>query len=202
MSFFKMCVGKDYGKGSSVFKKKIMVVGASHYCGDGCADCGNVSAHPECAGFTEMVVRDYLDPTIVGDWKKTFTAFINSVYGHTASEEEKKKFFDSIVFYNYLQRSEGDDANEKHDEYFKAPQNLEAFKENLLAAKPDVVITWGARVWNQIPWDLGYGKAEEIRKDEVYRYKLCGSSFILVGVHHPSIGYDTSYWHDVIASVI
>ena len=36
--FFKPWVGKDYSTGG-IFKKKILVVGESHYC-DGCNYCG------------------------------------------------------------------------------------------------------------------------------------------------------------------
>lgn len=58
--FFQSFVGKDYADGG-IFGKRIMVLGESHYCDDGCADCGDCRLHRECMGFTQGVLRDYLD---------------------------------------------------------------------------------------------------------------------------------------------
>jgi hypothetical protein len=58
--FFQPFVGKDYADGG-IFGKRIMVLGESHYCDDGCADCGDCRLHRECMGFTQGVLRDYLD---------------------------------------------------------------------------------------------------------------------------------------------
>lgn len=58
--FFQPFVGKDYADGG-IFGKRIMVLGESHYCDDGCADCGDCRLHRECMGFTQDVLRDYLD---------------------------------------------------------------------------------------------------------------------------------------------
>ena len=58
--FFQPFVGKDYASGG-IFGKRIMVLGESHYCDEECADCGDYRLHRECAGFTQGVLRDYLD---------------------------------------------------------------------------------------------------------------------------------------------
>ena len=58
--FFQSFVGKDYADGG-IFGKRIMVLGESHYCDEGCADCGDCRLHRECMGFTQGVLRDYLD---------------------------------------------------------------------------------------------------------------------------------------------
>ena len=58
--FFQPFVGKDYTTGG-IFGKRIMVLGESHYCDEGCADCGNISSHRECMAFTNGVVGDYLN---------------------------------------------------------------------------------------------------------------------------------------------
>lgn len=46
---------------SACIGKRIMVLGESHYCDEGCADCGDCRLHRECMGFTQGVLRDYLD---------------------------------------------------------------------------------------------------------------------------------------------
>lgn len=196
--FFTPWIGRLYGSRDSILHKRVMVVGASHYCGNGCRDCGDAKAHPECAVFTQDVVRDYLSDNYSGDWKKTFTTFINSAFGRATSAEERARFMDSIVFMNFLQRAEGRDADEKHDEYFTAPANIEAFKATIDQCRPDVVVTWGSRVWNAIPWDLGFGKAEKVA-DDTFRYPFEDRFFLLVGLHHPSIGYPSDASHSLLA---
>ena len=198
--FFTPWIGRLYGGRNSVLPKKVMVLGASHYCGNGCRDCGNSATHPECAVFTRDVVRDYLSDECPGDWKKTFTTFINSAFGRATTADDRRQFMDSIVFANFLQRSEGRDANEKHNEYFQLPANLEALKATISERRPDVVVTWGDRVWNAIPWDLGYGKAEKVA-ESVFRYPFEDRTFLLLGLHHPSIGYPSEESHRLLASV-
>ena len=82
----------------------------------------------------------------------------------------------------------------------EAAANLEALKATISERRPDVVVTWGDRVWNAIPWDLGYGKAEKVT-DDIFRYPFDGRSFFLVGLHHPSIGYPSEESHRLLASV-
>lgn len=199
-TFFTPWIGPLYGKQDSLLAKRVMVVGASHYCGHGCRDCGDASAHPECAGFTQEVISDYLDGNGSGDWRKTFTTFVNSVFGRLATADECFRLFDSIVFANFLQKAEGKDASEKHDEYFREPVHVESLKTTIHECRPDVVVTWGSRVWNAIPWDLGFGKAEQMA-DSIVRYPFEGGSFILLGLHHPSIGYPSNDSHQLLARV-
>lgn len=124
--FFTHWVGRLYVGRGSILLKRVMVLGASHYCGNKCPDCGDPTAHPDCAVFTKDVVRDYLADNYSDTWMATFTTFINSAYGRSTTSDERKRFMDSVVFANFLQRSEGRDANEKHNEYFQLPANLEA----------------------------------------------------------------------------
>lgn len=49
--FFRPFVGASYA-GGGLFGKRIMVLGESHYCDEGCADCGNCLRHRECMEFT------------------------------------------------------------------------------------------------------------------------------------------------------
>ena len=197
--FFDPWVGTSYGDG--LFDRKVMVVGASHYCGDGCRDCGDPAAHPECRGFTQQVVSDYLDDAYSGDsdWKRTFSTFVNSVFGRDASADERESFFDSVVFANYLQRSEGRDAVEKHGEWFNDNQHLRAFLALVDEYHPDVVVIWGSRVWNAIPWDLGDGEADRVA-DGIYRFHRGGRDFLMVKLHHPSQGYPFEASHTILES--
>ena len=197
--FFTPWIGRLYGGRGSVLPKKVMVLGASHYCGNRCPDCGDPKAHPECAVFTRDVVRDYLADNYSDTWKATFTTFINSAYGRSTTTDERKQFMDSVVFANFLQRSEGTSADEKHNELFNDPTNVEALKQTIRETRPDVVVVWGSRVWEAIPWDLGFGRAEKVT-DDIFRYPFESRSFLLVKLHHPSQGYPAEASHHILAA--
>ena len=57
--FFRPWVGSAYSSGG-IFGKRVMILGESHYCEEGCTDCGNARVHPECCAFTNGVVSDVL----------------------------------------------------------------------------------------------------------------------------------------------
>ena len=106
---------------------------------------------------------------------------------------------DSVVFANFLQRSEGQSADEKHNELFNDPTNVEALKQTIRETRPDVIVVWGSRVWEAIPWDLGFGRAEKVT-DDIFRYPFEGRSFLLVKLHHPSQGYPAEASHHILAA--
>ena len=86
--FFKPFVGKDYTTGG-IFGKRIMVLGESHYCDEGCTDCGNVANHRECRTFTNGVVGDYLNEDKTRErWMSTFLKFERSLVGHETDCQE------------------------------------------------------------------------------------------------------------------
>ena len=54
-------------------------------------------------------------------------------------------------------------------------------------------------MWEAIPWDLGFGRAEKVA-DSVFRYPFDGRSFLLVKRHHPSQGYPAEASHRLLAA--
>ncbi len=130
--FFDPAVGKNYGTGLSIFRKKILILGASHYCVKPCEDCGNRELH-NCSEVTLDAVDAYLRGTVQTDWKnwkKTYSTFINSMFGRSTSNEERADFFDSVIFYNYLQTAEPVDPSSIHRKYdFADSRHLRAFYE-------------------------------------------------------------------------
>ena len=105
--FFRPWVGSSYTSGG-IFGKRLMILGESHYCEEGCVDCGNARVHPECCGFTNGVVSDYLNESLERQrWMSTYLKFERSLVGHETDWPERKKIWNSVVFYNYLQVAMG-----------------------------------------------------------------------------------------------
>lgn len=208
--FFDPWIGENYGTDQAHFNKKILILGNSHYCDD-CIDCGNRDLKPECTEFTKTVVKDYLDPSHVASWKKTFSTFINSMFGRSVSDLERKDFFDSVAFYNYLQVAAGEDAYSTGNYNFAESRHLNAFYEVLNNVEPDVVISWGSKVWDTLPdaWN-DYGEADKgndiVIGDQIfnkyYTYPYNNRKILLIGVRHPSVGYSTEFHHAIFSDLI
>lgn len=101
--FFRPFVGASYA-GGGLFGKRIMVLGESHYCDEGCTDCGNCLRHRECMEFTSGVVEQYLDRGVERQrWMQTLLKFERSLVGCETDQAQSQRIWQSVVFYNYLQ---------------------------------------------------------------------------------------------------
>ena len=161
-------VGEKYD-GSTLLGARVMVVGASHYCGE--FDC-QTKCTPQCKSFgkyrnscgqyfgercerfTVNVIRRYLgkDASLGdGGWKQTYTKFLKSLFKNCdASIEDCRKLVEHSVFTEYLQGAEGKDQSDKNDSLFDAPRHYEALAEKIQVYRPDVAIVWGCRAWKSI----------------------------------------------------
>jgi|GEM_PF-2542880 len=197
-------VGSLYGKQGNVFRQRTLILGGSQY-SPGYENFHTEEGQPEWQDFTKDVVDYYFDDSISGKWKGTYTKFINSIFGGQSDYEQQGRFFDSIVFYNYLQEIAGASASEAGNFDYHAPCHFSAFLEILETYRPEVVISWGSKVWNALPNDWCHGPAE-VRdgitvgtetSQKIYDYPYRDTVIRLVGVHHPSIGYGVDFHHQI-----
>lgn len=209
--FFDPWIGSAYGTDASLFKNRILVLGASHYC-ESCDDCGDRDKYQACSNLTKNVIKDYLNPEHQGPWKKTYSTFINSMLGKSSTNEEQIDFFNSVVFYNYLQISAGEDPYSARQYDYSDPKYLNAFYEVLDMVLPEFVICWGNDVWNALPdnWNnCGEAKKgaeflvgnQKYSKYQDYPYKN-NTNITLLGVRHPSIGYGRDYHNEIFSKLI
>lgn len=211
--FFDPWVGKDYGKKGSLFNKKIMILGDSHYCGkcDPCGDRAQCSIGPD---FTKGVVNYYLGRTKPDStekksgWKKTYSSFINSMLGKASSNADRNRFFDSVSFYNYLQVSAGDDASSAHLYNHGDSRHYAAFLEVLEQNTPDVIICWGDRVW-EICKNKASGEIDETGVPfggttfkNFFRLPYNGGNALFIGVKHPCSGFGRNIHHQLFKDLI
>ena len=201
--FFQPFVGKDYAKGG-IFGKRIMVLGESHYCEEGCKDCGFQSKHPECIALTNGVVKDYLEKEERQDWMRTFVKFERSLVGEETDREMSRKIWDSVVFYNYLQVAMGDPREAGSSEQYQ--QASKAFFEVLDKYQPEVLIVWGHQLWRNLPEER-WIEGEELMVDgqDIWNGAYClanGKRVKALAVYHPSVGYSWDFWHRVIGEYL
>lgn len=199
--FFLPRVGKNYSKGG-IFGKRIMVLGESHYCAEHCADCGAPCHNTECGNFTSNVMERYFDADCEYEpWMNTFRKFERSLVNKVTDRTLSREIWDSLLFYNYLQvaMTQSRVAGNKED-YFNAET---AFYEILEVYRPEFVIVWGYRLWNNLPNGESWGWNEDVNIDgtlyENGYYQLKdGSKVNIIAIQHPSSGYSWDYWHRVI----
>jgi len=185
-----------------MFHKRTFILGGSHY-------LDNPSIDDDLGDFTNEVVHDYLNEDCDGHWKKTFSTFINSIIGGKSTQENRVTFFDSVIFYNFLQEVAGENPQSAANYDYKAKHHFDAFRELLDKHKPEVVICWGSKVWEALPNDWGFGEAIKgdglTINDELffsyYDYPYGDQRIRLIGVHHPSVGYDVDYHHQIFKAL-
>ena len=202
--FFMPYVGKEYANGG-LFGKQVMVLGESHYCDEGCSDCGNCCLYKQCASFTQNVIREYLDESKERqNWMRTFVKFERSLVGRMTDWALRRKIWDSVMFYNYLQVAMSGPRKAGTSAQYKQAAN--AFFEVIDKYEPECIIVWGKRLWNNMPserWQDG----DDIVVDGCHvatgYYLLSnGKRAKVVAVYHPSGGYSWDYWHRVVQRLL
>jgi hypothetical protein len=178
-------VGKNYGRKDNLFNgTRIMILGESHYG----AEPSKQAPSPEDKDFTHKVVRHYVDDSLWDDggkigYKGTFTRIANicskeDVY----TQEEKAEFFQSVIFYNYVQSYIPDKHNRPTEEQFK--DSCEAFIEVLHTFLPDGILVLGKETWRYTP-DFG---GKEIKDFEYSWIYTLGDNHkaLMAAIYHPA----------------
>lgn len=185
-SFFHPWVGSNYNK-HGFRNKKILVLGESHYCGEGCDTCGLIS-ETKCNNFTSRVVEEYLaykrGNAKHKHWMNTFTRFANVLNGEQLELDNSLNFWNSILFYNYIQKALDGPRMPPTETDFKNSEV--AFIELLEKHKPDLIIVWGERLWNRLPSGGYWGNQVLDSNDKLYYYKISTKDIPAYSIYHPS----------------
>lgn len=201
---FNPWVGEDYSTGG-IFSKKILVLGESHYCpkelnaNGRCADgCSRKNMLEVCFNQTIDNVDTAVNYYEGCPYQQTFLCFERAVMGRVLSDKERKEFWNSVMFYNYIQFALPAARTTPSSEQLHASE--EAFREILETYQPDRIIVWGARLYKSLPnWD-GYEEKLTIDNGDytpVWHYSINGKDIPAMLVYHPSapLGKSWEYWH-------
>ena len=198
---FQPWVGENYESGG-IFKQKILVLGESHYCAkeEGCLGVLPEECPMHCPKLTIDVVLQYLNEYDGRGSQQTCLCFERAVMGKVLSDEEKKNFWDSIVFYNYVQTTCLDETRKTPTaEHYRSSED--AFRELLETYQPDKIIVWGQRLYNSLPnWDGYAGEVKISNGDvtDVWHYNINGRDVPAMKIYHPSspLGKAWEYRHE------
>jgi hypothetical protein len=191
--FFKPWIGKNYlTHGYNGIK--IFLLGESHYCGDCLAPCPDYFSE-KCKNKTINIVEDFLNykKGIVDhkSYMATYTRFTDIFIGKKISNNELIDFWNSIVFYCYVQIAMDTPRQEPSMEDFETGD--EAFVEVMRELQPDVIIVWGNRFWEKRPESFSKGNKDFLdRQGRPLNYYSCnGKKIPAMGIYHPSSRYFT-----------
>ncbi|MDE0029884.1 MAG: DUF2442 domain-containing protein [Deltaproteobacteria bacterium] len=200
---FQPWKGKGYGKPNDLgLPTNLLILGESHY------------------GDTENWERWHGQPTkgVVGEYCKEggylfFTKILHTVLGQETSTD-RSRFFDSIAFYNYVQRSVGaaPDIPPTKEMWEEAAA---PFRATLECLRPTHIVACGMRLWDNMPYDedfwasppealidcLGSEKfpTNWPPKSLLGRYRYSEGESVILAIHHPSWkGYQPHAWHPVV----
>lgn len=174
---FDPYVGESYGVDEETkFKKRILVVGASHYCSyykreTGCSpkckyygrkNVGNGRYCGEkCQLLSSAVIKAYCESdrcvddngNVNSGWKRTFTKFTNAFIEKRSSGSRihvNSDVFKHLVDVEYVQGVEGVAHNDTNRALFSDGRNFEELKKTIREMKSEVVVLWGPRVINEV----------------------------------------------------
>jgi len=195
--FFRPWVGKNYSKG--IFGKKVLVLGESHYC---------ASPSDATSEMTREIIRDLFSQSgEFEEYKNTYTKFAEALSGEKLSWNSfpsLERIWESVAFYNFVQEPISGARVSPTTSQFKS--SGDAFFSVLEDLRPDVVIAWGTRLYNNLP-QKGFQGKDAATPDgkglETWTYRISGGHEVKVlPITHPSAGFSPDYWHTVIVDFI
>ncbi len=187
-------VGSQYAEG--IKGERLMVLGESHYCAN------ESEAVPQ---LTINIIHHILNPDSQHEgFINTYTKFGRALAGKEQYNKDRAAVWNSFLFYNYVQVpiSETRKAPQKQD-FVDAESPFFTVMEQY---RPDCVIVWGNRLYNNLP-RKGNQTEDLILRDgksvETWVYKLSnGHTVNLLPITHPSAAFVPEYWHEAIMSFI
>lgn len=220
---FRPWVGENYKQGFQ--NKKILILGDSHYCAkdsnrnDACrsiGDCSYDCMNETCYNMTHDLIRGEYMEYRSGRAKsaghlQTILTFEKNLFGYTPSPQESLDFWNSVIFYNYIQHSQYKPRGRRDTKAEEIDDYKEAFKEVLAEYQPDYIIIWSKFLFTQDWLPDGAFEAPDYTLNAEYNgviyntpvrtFKLDGGKPIrAIITQHPCCRYgkDQAKWHTLL----
>lgn len=171
---------------------RLLLLGESHY--------GDSAEHADATiKNTKEFVR--------GEWNPRFwTNVTAAVLGKPSTIEERPDFWDTVAFYNYVQRSAGSWWGiAPNREMFRRSEG--AFYQVLDLLKPHAILVLSTRLWNRLPDEGPRSRRGEpliINGDQrlTWRYRHDAGEALTTWIPHPSYFFVRDRWHKWISALI
>ena len=185
--YFKPWRGDNYQSGHR-FGKRVLVLGEAHYEWD-----KNMPLLPP--DLTIQCIEEQIsgEERPIAFWTKIAIAFLNE----HPSVEDKREFWHSLAFYNYIQESVGFGPRVRPTEEMWEKAR-EPFNEVLSELRPQFIAVLGYRLWEKIPEDGSQGPpvSDAYGNDvHIWRYQHPEGKAWAFRMMHPSGPFSSRSWH-------
>jgi hypothetical protein len=138
-------------------------------------------------------------------WRKQFwTNILMAFTSARSSMELRNQFWNSVAYFTFVQEYVGVGPGTRPTTQMWE-RGRKAFSEIVGEIKPECVIVLGKELWYNLPSE---GRTpgpliENPVQSNTWQYKYSPEvSFLAYGVHHPSSGFSSRYWHPLISQAI
>ncbi|MBI5442722.1 MAG: hypothetical protein HY900_16100 [Deltaproteobacteria bacterium] len=180
-------IGENYGA-ANVTGTRLLVLGESHY-GDGDPDA------------TVRYTQAYVD----GQNHRFWTSIMQLVLGRPGYEIDRREFWHSVSFYNFIQEPVGDGPRWRPTSEMWA-RSQGPFEEVLNELKPRRILVLGAALWDNLPsfGRQGRGLHALGEPKDTWIYPYAGGEALSTWVFHPSSpkGANTLSVHPYVKELI
>ena len=190
--FFKPYVGRNYSEG--IRGKKILVLGASFYCG--VHDCpyftkctsteqkDSSSYNTICPPYAESGTKLSDEPsTCIRDWTKTYQRFADYM-GKFVGSDDYEEIWEQMAFTNYVQfflpLDEGETFRETRSSDL-SERDFGACIETIKELQPNIIVVWGSVINSALKERNPY--LVDLKELQETEYYVCHLD--VPGVNHP-----------------
>jgi hypothetical protein len=175
-------VGENYGTPSPPFGLSILVLGESSY--------KSKRGEPLPSEHNKNII----DCVRSSSKDNTITRAAGVFYGEWRSWEQRREFWQSAAFANFVQADMGHHGERPSNSEWA--DGVEPFQEYLKTLKPEFVLALGDELWGQLPLPCSRGHVYQPLSNEprpYYLYDNGGGVSFVFGITHPSYRRGWSY---------
>lgn len=211
-------VGNLYGQNGSIFKgnKTLLILGESYYCDpfeneQRCRKDLNIcdaSQNQACRDYAkQLICKEHVADRNAGKknkWTISHLSCEKAFFGQEPTSEQRDSFWNSVSFYNFYVQAQPGPSRPLTFSPLTVERSQKAFIEVINILRPDAIICWGQRTWNNLP-NSGFSGGE-IKGEGVCGKIWCypfennnGETKVLLHKPHPSrpLGKSFTRWHKI-----
>lgn len=186
---FQPWIGSNYGPRSR-FGMSVMLLGLSHY---------REFEDVELQNYTQHVLRRHIEGS--NDRSRYWTKCARTV----SRKMERAEFWDSVIFYNYVQDFVGSGPR-KDPTLDQLATSWGPFLRVVTQHQPDVIIATGKFLWEVLSEKLPHTKTQRRNGRDLLYAKLLEAApgaGILGYINHPSSGgYCYATWRPIVEALM
>lgn len=181
-----------YGDGKG---KKVLVLGESFYWGDEDDDTeeNDKDVSLFVSDLIAQVVSENPDFNI-----RTFKRFENAMAYENEKWDlpERQDFWNHLIFYDYVQEPLTYPRFSPTEDQFR--DGKDPFWQVIEACKPDIIITWGLRLYENLPDEGEKGESIEYGDNVVETWRYKGRIKVIPIIHPAAPMFSTKGWYNFI----